>query len=159
MGWATYDGALAGAQKQTAKPNGLDILGNHPGVSPSPFCLPHSCLLSSRWLHAPGLADFITCFGLLAFDRLLDSTLSILALEHGLELFLLQNLPLPQRLFDLWLSAPPFPHNQAWSLGAGTRETLNNIQKHFPELDEIAFWNKIENLSSLYTNLISRWSH
>lgn len=129
---------LAGVQKQTAKPNGVDILGNHPGVPPPrsvcliSACCPLSGTILLAWqVSLPALAYLdLTAFWIPHF---------VLALEHGLELFLLQNLPLPQRLFDLWLSASPFPHNQVRYLGAGTRETVTNIRKCFLELDEIAF--------------------
>ena len=61
--WTIYDRALAGPQKQTASPNILAILGNHPGASPPTLLQLSSdhCLISDwfpLWHHIPGSGNF-----------------------------------------------------------------------------------------------------
>lgn len=60
--------------------------------------LPHQWLVSSLASYSWFWQFLLAAFGLLGFDSHLDSTFCILALLHGLELFLL-----------LWLQNPAFP--------------------------------------------------
>lgn len=89
MGWTIYDNVLVDPQKQTANPNRVDILRNHPGVPNPPtliLSLPHQRLLSSLWYQVPDFGVSLPVFGLLGFDGFLDSTFCVLALLLSLEL-------------------------------------------------------------------------
>lgn len=151
--------SLAGVRKRTAKPNGVDILGNHPGVPPPrsvcliSACCPLSGTILLAWqVSLPALAYLdLTAFWIPHF------LFWHLNMVQSFSCFRTSHCPRDCSTYGFLHHHSPTTKSDTWEQGLGRLlQTFGNV---FQNWMKQPFETKLKIIISSYSNLVSRWSY